>query len=295
VQDGELEDTAPGAEPAPLVPGKRDRPTLTMLTGVATGRGYDLTADVCRLGRAAESEIWLDDEGVSRNHAEVRFDDKRPVLHDLDSRNGTYLNGARISEPTPLADGDKIGIGSSVLRFAWLDALDSEFHEQLLASALRDPLTNLLNKRYFLERLDSELRFADRHNTAVALLLLDLDHFKRINDTRGHRAGDAALIHVSTLVSRSVRDEDVVARFGGEELVVILRATPLERAMVLAERLRKRIERSPCPHDGHPIAVTVSIGVAATPATTTAELIDAADRAMYRAKRAGRNRVERAS
>ena len=291
----DLDETAPGGELAIREPSARAdrRPTLTALTGRLSGRVFHLDGGALRLGRAAECHVCLDDDGASRVHAEIRAAGGEHRVHDLASRNGTFVNGVRITGPVVLAAGDKLTIGSCVLRFAFHDELDDSFHERLLASALRDPLTNLFNKRYFLDRLDGELKFAERHGTVVTLLLLDLDHFKRVNDTHGHLAGDATLVHVSTLIAASVRDEDVVARFGGEELAVILRSTPIEPAGILAERLRARIASSRCAYDDRTVAVTVSVGMACTPAPSVDALIEAADRALYRAKQAGRDRVER--
>jgi diguanylate cyclase (GGDEF)-like protein len=147
-----------------------------------------------------------------------------------------------------------------------------------------------------MERLDSELKFARRHETQVSLLMLDIDHFKTVNDDHGHLAGDAVLVHLAQLLMRAVRNEDVVARFGGEELAVILRAIPIEQAMQLAERLRKLVDGSPVEYADKTLHATVSIGVAGYP-TTNAEtvdaLVDAADQALYRAKHGGRNRVAR--
>jgi diguanylate cyclase (GGDEF)-like protein len=165
-----------------------------------------------------------------------------------------------------------------------------------MSSALRDSLTKLFNKRYFLDRLDAELKFAQRHRTAVSLLLLDLDHFKKVNDTLGHLAGDAVLATIAAALSKAVRNEDVVARYGGEEMAIILRAISIEPAMAMAERMRKVVEAAAIPFDGKDLRVTVSVGVAEypnTPATQIDELIEAADKALYRAKDGGRNRVSR--
>src|SRR5262249_4012120 len=155
---------------------------------------------------------------ISRHHARIVYESGTAWVEDLRSRNGTYVNGKKIGVRTELRDGDKLQIGrTTVLRFAFQDALDEAFHENLLSSALRDGLTKLFNKRYLMDRLDSELKFAQRHETSVSLLMIDVDHFKKINDTRGHLAGDAVLTQFAHVLSRAVRNEDVVARFGGEE------------------------------------------------------------------------------
>ncbi|HXG64938.1 MAG TPA: sensor domain-containing diguanylate cyclase [Blastocatellia bacterium] len=161
---------------------------------------------------------------------------------------------------------------------------------QVQTQAMTDPLTGLYNQRYFQERLDREIKLADRNDNHVSLILLDLDRLKRINDTYGHRAGDAALCHVAELMRKVVREVDVCARYGGEEFVIILPQCSREDSIAVAERLREAIASSPLHRIGQ---VTASIGVACYPALakTKEELIEMADRAMYLAKAAGRNRV----
>ncbi len=261
----------------------RNRPCLTVLTGTATGQTFKLPRGTADIGRTQSAVVRLLDDGVSRVHARLRLETDELWVEDMGSRNGTFVNGTRITKPTQLQDGDKIQVGrTTVMRFAYHDEIDESFHENLMSSALRDPLTRLFNKRYFLDRLDSELKFARRHEASVSLLLLDLDHFKKINDTHGHLAGDAVLINLAGILTRAVRNEDVVARFGGEEIAVILRAIPLEPAIQLADRLRKTIEQTVTPFGGLELRATVSVGVAGYPTTNAAtleELIAAADKA----------------
>ncbi len=275
----------------------RNRPCLTVLTGTATGQTFKLSRGEAVIGRADDALVRLVDDGVSRNHARLRLETDKLWVEDLDSRNGTFVNGAKIDQRVPLEDGDKIQVGrTTVLRFAYHDEIDESFHENLMSSALRDPLTRLFNKRYFLDRLDSELKFARRHEASLSLLMLDLDHFKLVNDTHGHLAGDAVLVNLAGVLTRAVRNEDVVARFGGEELAIILRAIPLEPAIQLADRLRRLVEQTVTEFGGMELRATVSVGAAGYPTTraeTIEALIDAADKALYRAKDAGRNRVSR--
>ena len=276
----------------------KTRACLTVITGAAAGQMFKLTKGDAVIGRSPTAAIRVVDDGVSRNHARIRHDSNGLFVDDMESRNGTFVNGAKIASTTVLREGDKIQVGrNTVLRFAYHDDLDESFHESLVSSALRDPLTKLFNKRYLLDRLDSELKFARRHNTPVSLLMLDLDHFKRINDTQGHLAGDAVLMNLAAVLTKAVRNEDVVARFGGEEVAIILRAIPMDPAAMLAERLRRLVEQTVTSHGGREIKATVSIGAAgfpSTPAETVEQLMEAADRALYKAKHAGRNRVQRA-
>jgi len=161
---------------------------------------------------------------------------------------------------------------------------------QVQTQAMTDALTGLFNHRYFQERLDREMKLADRNNDQVSLILLDLDHLKRINDTHGHRTGDAALCHAAQIMQSTVREVDICARYGGEEFVIVLPQCGREDAIGVAERLREMIASKPVSKVGQ---VTASLGVATYPATakTKEELVEMADRAMYLAKAAGRNRV----
>jgi diguanylate cyclase (GGDEF)-like protein len=295
------EDTHTEAEALPEVatPASRDRAYLIVLAGAAVGEMYKVPRSEAKIGRGQSCEIRLPDDGVSRAHARLLTEGDRILLGDLESRNGTFLNGKKVTSMVALADGDKIQIGrTTILKFSYHDALEESFHEQMYESALRDALTRLFNKRYFMDRLDGELRFAKRHQTTVAVLMADVDHFKLVNDTHGHLAGDAVLANISSVIARAVRNEDVVARFGGEEIAIILRQIPIEAATHLAERLRRLVEAATTVVGDEDkkvnIKVTMSLGVAAFPHDGVASvpgLIGAADAALYRAKRAGRNRV----
>jgi diguanylate cyclase (GGDEF)-like protein len=162
---------------------------------------------------------------------------------------------------------------------------------QVQTQAMTDELTGLFNHRYFQERLEREMRLADRNGDSVSLILLDLDHLKQVNDSLGHRAGDAALRRVAEIMRGNIREVDICARYGGEEFVVILPQCGSEGAIKVAERIREAIATAPITRIGR---LTASLGVTSYPevANTKEELIEMADRAMYLAKAAGRNRVE---
>lgn len=294
----EVTQTGVGDLPCPPERTRRTAAYFVVITGPGVGTMHKLPDEGALIGRGQAAQIRLLEDGVSRAHARVRSFDRHLMVEDLGSRNGTFVNGKRVDRPHALTDGDKVQIGrATVLRFSYHDSLDETFHEQMLQSALRDSTTKLYNKRYFLDRLDGELKFARRHGSALSVLLADLDHFKQVNDRHGHVAGDAVLANVAAVIGKSVRNEDVVARFGGEEIAVILRAIGLTAAMALAERLRKVVESSRTVlEDGRQIAVTISLGVASVPEQeleSVTELLEAADQALYRAKRGGRNRIER--
>ena len=282
-------------EVAAAKPHSRDRACVLVLSGSRVGSLFHLERAEMIVGRSQRADIAVDDDGVSRSHARLRREAESVWLEDLGSRNGTFVNGVRVRGPIRLADGDKVQLGrGTILKFTYHDALDDSYQERLIESALRDGLTRLYNKRYFDERIDAEVRFARRHASQLGLLLIDVDHFKQVNDGRGHLAGDAVLQAVAHTLAQGVRTEDVVARYGGEEVVVLTRAIGVDGALHLAERLRRLVEELRVEvEDGPPVEVTVSIGVAvfpAVPIATSADLIAAADRALYRAKQEGRNR-----
>jgi len=250
------------------------------------------------IGRREDSDVQIRDDGVSRRHATIEVRGEGAILKDLGSANGTYVDGKRTPE-AGLVDGARVHIGGqTTLKFLWADELDARYQMRLAEGALQDPLTGLYNRRHLEERLGSELAASERHGRPVSLLMVDVDHFKGINDQHGHVAGDEALKMVAFVLRGAVRKEDVLARYGGEEFVVVARETALDGAKSLAERIRRAVEKSRCAWQGQDLGVTVSIGVTVSvglaefvPGRTERELIEAADRALYLAKQGGRNRV----
>jgi len=164
---------------------------------------------------------------------------------------------------------------------------------ELTDLSLRDPLTGLYNRRALAERMREELARARRYGAPLSLLMVDIDHFKRVNDSYGHAVGDQVIAHVAKLLLKDRRASDIVVRYGGEELVLLLPHTPLDGAQILADRLREMVELTPYRTPMGRDHVTVSIGGAIFEQTMQepSELLEAADRALYRSKREGRNRV----
>ena len=290
----EERDTLPGEEPrqARVPPGAR-RPYLLVLSGPQFGDLVELApGQELFIGRRADAAISIPDEGVSRRHAAVTAGDDHAVLRDLGSQNGTWVEGERISERR-LSDGQRFQLGAhTTLKFVCCDEVDADYQRKLAQGALLEPLTGLYNRRYFLERMSVELAAARRHGLALSLLLLDVDHFKLVNDRLGHAAGDEALRMLARVLLGALRKEDVLARFGGEEFIVLAREATLAGAHALGERIRKAVERSRFSFDGAEVALTASVGVTVFGGEAAdGELLETADRALYRAKRAGRNAV----
>ena len=175
-----------------------------------------------------------------------------------------------------------------------LSLANIRLREALRSQSIRDPLTSLYNRRYLEEMMDRETRRAIRADSGLGVLMLDLDHFKRFNDTFGHDAGDAVLRETASFLSKSVRAEDIVCRFGGEEFMILLPGADLATTEARAERIRSRLRDVTVVYEGQSLGIiTVSIGVAEAPqhGTSPQALIAAADAALYRAKREGRDRV----
>jgi diguanylate cyclase (GGDEF)-like protein len=278
----------------------RVRPSSAYLIVVAgrtsAGKMFKLDRAEMVIGRASDADILLDDEGVSRRHAKiVARSDGTAQLVDLNSTNGTFSNGVRV-DAQALRDGDKIQIGTAtILKFSYQDSFDEELQKNLYESATRDGLTRLYNKKFFVEALKKEFSYCQRHRVSLSLVMVDIDHFKRINDTYGHPAGDYVLARVASRIDEVIRAEDILARFGGEEFALLLREAARDGALVLAERLRRLVEVSEFAYNGQPVRVTVSAGVATLDDAEYADMdafIAAADRRLYRAKQGGRNRVE---
>jgi two-component system cell cycle response regulator len=275
-------------------PVTRDQAYLIVLAGSAMGEMYKVTHERTIIGRGQRADVRMMDEGVSREHCEILIEGEKIVLHDLGSTNGTYCRGLRIDRHE-LADGDKILVGSgTVLKFTYHDKLDEVFQRQMYESALRDDLTKAFNKKYFMDRVESEFAYAVRHNVPLSLVSFDIDHFKNINDSHGHPAGDHVLSELSATILALVRVEDVFARVGGEEFSTICRGADASHARIVAERLRQAVEGRAFLFDNKNIPVTISVGLASVPHPAirdAMEFISAADQMLYEAKRSGRNRV----
>jgi diguanylate cyclase (GGDEF)-like protein len=299
-----FEPDAPDGETVPTLVGLRTaapsnlaivarRFRFVALAGANIGRIYRVDEPVSWIGRTPACQIRLQDEGVSRRHARLVRAQGHLWLEDIKSANGTQVNAVAV-ERCALRDGDKVQVGhSTILRFMHSDPVDERFFEAMYVAAVRDALTGAYNRRHFQESLRVEAAYARRHGKAIALLMLDLDHFKKINDEYGHPAGDHVLRRFAGLTQGAIRIEDLFARMGGEEFAIILRLADAASAAQLARRLCKLVASEPFVYDGCRIPVTVSIGVAATPALSCSEedLVEAADTALYEAKRAGRNGV----
>ncbi len=280
------------ADPTAL--GARDRASITLMSGANAGQFFALGTSQCVIGRDLDVDVRLDDSGISRKHARIHSaDDGRYILEDLGSSNGTFVGG-KLVKRHELTTGDRIQFGPrTLMRFALLDEAEETLQRQLFESSIRDALTGAYNKGYLSERLEAELAHARRHTSALAVLVFDLDEFKKTNDVYGHLVGDLVLRKVAQRVHALIRVEDVFARFGGEEFVVLIRGS--SDGIRLAERIRAGVEELAIIADGVIVKATVSVGVASVaelpPTADATDLLHEADTRLLSAKRAGRNQV----
>ncbi len=275
-------------------PARRDRAMLLRMDGVGAGQVVSVEQLPFSLGRHATNRLPIDDDSISRFHARFVCEGDEYYVEDLGSRNGTFIQGKRVTRSV-IKDDDWVQLGARVaFRFTLTDARQEGLLRKLYESSTRDALTGAYNRRHFDDRLRAEIAFAVRHATDLGLILLDLDHFKKVNDTYGHPAGDEVLRHLGAIATRMLRTEDVFARFGGEEFAVILRGASTRGASRLAERLRDALRDNHAVYEGTQIPMTLSAGCAALSccgAPTPEEMVAVADRRLYAAKQGGRNRV----
>jgi diguanylate cyclase (GGDEF)-like protein len=274
-------------------PTTRDRGVLLETGGVFAGRPH-LLGTRTTIGRSPDCLLRIDDEALSRSHARITLSKREYILEDLGSLNGCYVGDRRVQRAV-LRDGDRVRFGSSVaMRFQLVTDDEQRSLVRIYEAGLRDSLTGLANRKQLEEQMRAELSFARRHGTELSILMTDVDRFKAVNDVHGHLIGDAVLKHVAAVLSATVRVEDLVARFGGEEFVVVARATSLTGAAQLAERLRVALEQQPARIGELVLRVTASFGVSSLLAEhrpTVTSLLGRADERLYRAKSMGRNRV----
>jgi two-component system, cell cycle response regulator len=257
------------------------------------GKRFVLENNPTRVGRGADNHIVLDGDSVSRRHAHFEQRETPWLIVDDGSTNGTYCNDEQISREVVLKNGDRVKIGPTIFKFLSGADVEAQYHEEIYRMTIIDGLTQIHNKRYLYEALEREMIRGRRHERELAILMFDIDHFKRINDVHGHLAGDFVLKELARIVQSRIRRDEVFARYGGEEFAIILPETSLEGAAALGETLRQKVAEHLFVFQADSIRVTISVGGALLRETDRAanELIKRADERLYLAKNSGRNRV----
>ena len=246
------------------------------------------------LGRCPDCTLTLQDLGVSWQHAKITHaGGDEWTLVDVGSTNGTRVNGKDLETTHTLNDGDKIVLGDTVVRFSLADELDVDFQSQIGMLVGTDPLTGLESKRRFDDALDFALSVSSQSGTPVAMLMMDMDGVKQINDTHGHFFGAHVIGETGRIIAKFLGSDGHASRFGGDEFSAFLPGLDKAEAMRAAEEIRAAVETAGMEKDDIPLKPTISIGVAVAPADAeeALALVEKADAALYRAKADGKNCV----
>lgn len=273
-------------------------PYLVIFIGQDSGKRHKLKAGSMTIGRSPEADIIIEDDWASRIHCVLHWKDGIFELEDRDSTNGTYVNTHKITR-IQVPPGVPIQIGHSLLKVEFKDEAEIQLEKNLHRSASIDGLTGIFNRQYFMKRAAEELAYAKRHQCLLGVIMIDIDHFKPVNDTYGHQMGDFVLNHFASIINANKRPEDVLARYGGEEFILLPRGDISKEGMYLhCERIRQIIEASEFAFGETRLRITVSLGFHLGMVTngdqepSIEDFIGKADEALYRAKDLGRNRTE---
>jgi diguanylate cyclase (GGDEF)-like protein len=284
----------PESRTAISVPSERPKgagtPCLVIIAGQDIGRRIDLGREEVSIGRSDQCTVCVNSDLVSRRHAVICYVLGKYFLVDLKSTNGTFVNDQRV-ERVQLKDADLVRAGKTVLKYMESN-LELEYMQHILTLATVDSLTGVHNKRHFDTAFAQALTQAEQSKLPLSLIVLDIDFFKKINDTYGHPTGDAVLKHVAGIVKAQLRVSDTLCRVGGEEFAILLPNTPYSLARQAAELVRAAVEASPCTFEVARVAATLSLGVSEfKPGDNCDEMYKRADTQLYAAKHGGRNRV----
>jgi diguanylate cyclase (GGDEF)-like protein len=272
---------------------------LIRYVGQPMGEFISLPPGGLELGRAPENGLCLSEPEVSRRHARLQIsaDLESVELRDLGSTNGVFVNGKRVhADPGPvlLKAEDVIRVGRHAFKLKRMDALERRYHRDMVASTILDPLTGVGNRTTILYQLASQVELARRHHHPLAVILADLDWFKKVNDTHGHRVGDQVLQAFGALLQHRLRGSDPMGRLGGDEFLIVLPETSVALAISAAEGLRRALAEHPLSLENGPsLHLTCSLGVAEMKAgdADSGALLARADAALYGAKAGGRDRA----
>ena len=266
---------------------------LVVIYGEELGRKFDLEEGRLSIGRSSKSDIQIDHDSVSRQHVRITVIEGQAQIEDVGSTNGTFLNDESLDGKVQLRNNDLIKVGRTVFKFIAHNNIEAAYHDEIYRLTTVDGLTQVNNRRSFDETIEREISRCRRYGRTLSMVLIDIDHFKRINDTFGHLAGDAVLKEVASAIKKRIRKEDLLARYGGEEFAVLTPEVDQKGALAMAEKVRKVVEKHEFSFDDEVIPVTISCGVSTLgkKSDSAEALVQRADEKLYEAKEAGRNQV----
>jgi diguanylate cyclase (GGDEF)-like protein len=280
---------------------KKGTACLVQYNGSALGKRYPLDGKSFTLGRSTNAHITIGEASVSREHARLTIVDDKVSVEDLGSANGTFINDKKLTKPTNLADQDLLRLGTVLLKFFGSQNIDGLIQDRMYQRATIDAGTQIFNKQYLMDALSESFSSFKGTGRPLSIIYYDLDHFKKVNDTYGHNAGDQILKESAGLVKGLIRKDDTLGRFGGEEFIIIMPNTQHREALALAEKLRATAESHIYQIEGNHAGErnivahrqTISIGVAEAEKAMAnpKELLETADKKLYHSKKNGRNRV----
>jgi two-component system cell cycle response regulator len=276
---------------------ERKMPCIVQFSGQELGRPYFLNKEVNLIGRQPRTDIRLNEQKVSRSHARILVRGQQCWLEDLKSANGTYLNKIRLVQPQVLSDGDLITIGAASFKFFAAGNAEQIFYDEIYRKATIDEKTGVFNDKFLASALRSELETSLSFGRPMSIIILDLDHFKKVNDSYGHLFGDHVLKISAEIFSRCIRKNDILCRYGGEEFVVVLPETDLKTTLKLANRIRTNLAdfvftiRNGQLRTNHQQTLSAGVATLSPKLASVSALLKAADAKLYESKRAGRNRV----
>ena len=273
---------------------QQKRAFLTVIRGRADLGVHAFIEDRAVIGRDPECEFPLLDHRVSRRHASIMpVGEGSYLIQDLGSTNGTRVDGSVLAGPRHLEDGEKIQFGDTVIRFSLADEIDIDFQSEIAMLVGTDPLTGLPSKRRFDEALEFAIQASVQAGGPLAVLMMDMDGVKQINDTHGHLFGAHVIGETGRLIDLVLDAQGQACRFGGDEFSAFLPGQDLNSAMAIAEEIRHAVAVAGFEKEGTELRPTISVGVACYPESGNdlLTLISEADKALYRAKANGKNCV----
>ncbi len=268
-------------------------PCFVQIYGKDIGRKYPLDKVQTTIGRGPDNGMVCDMDNVSRTHCKIYAGAGGSYIEDMGSTNGTFVNDEELTARRKLCNGDFIKVGGVIFKYIDGDNIEQLYYEEIYRMAIIDGLTQIYNKRYFMEFIDREMARCQRYNRSLTLIMFDLDHFKKINDEFGHLAGDYVLKRLANGIhAKNIRKEECFSRYGGEEFAIVLPDTPKQNGAILAEKIRVMVQETKFEFETNNIPVTISMGVSEMQKGDTVDaFIQRADGKLYEGKQGGRNRV----